>query len=105
MRQYPVPLKLEMTLRLQGASLKQTFKVTHLGDKPAPFGLGLHTWFLLDGKPEEWTLKLPVSAIYSSNEELITTGDIAPLGELNALNDGLNLSGTNFDTMFSYNFV
>lgn len=99
-RQYPVPLKLEMTLRLQGASLKQTFKVTHLGDKPAPFGLGLHTWFLLDGKPEDWTLKLPVSAIYSSNEELITTGDIAPLGELNALNDGLNLSGTNFDTMF-----
>lgn len=100
MRQYPVPLKLEMTLRLQGSSLKQTFKISHLGDQPAPFGLGLHTWFLLDGEPDQWTLKLPVDSIYSSDEELITTGETAPLGELAALNDGLNMKGRNFDTMF-----
>ncbi|MEF2968487.1 aldose 1-epimerase [Paenibacillus sp. M1] len=100
LRQYPMPLKLEMTLRLQGSSLKQTFKISHLGDRPAPFGLGLHTWFLIDGEPGEWNLKLPVEGIYVSDEELIPTGGTAPLGELEALNEGLNLQGTNFDTLF-----
>ncbi|AWB45900.1 aldose 1-epimerase [Paenibacillus sp. CAA11] len=99
MRQFPVPLKIEMTLRLQGASLSQTFKVTHLGDQPAPFGLGLHTWFMIDGEPENWTLHLPVTAKYVSDEQIITTGETAELGNLDALNHGLNLQGTNFDTM------
>ncbi|GGA35127.1 aldose 1-epimerase [Paenibacillus physcomitrellae] len=98
MRQYPVPLKLEMTLRLQGASLTQTFRITNLGEHAAPFGLGLHTWFLIDGEPDNWDLKLPVSKLYMTDEEIITTGETAPLGELEALNDKLNLKGTNFDT-------
>ncbi|AZK46235.1 aldose 1-epimerase [Paenibacillus lentus] len=99
-RQFPVPLKLEMTLRLQGAKLQQTFKIHHLGDQPAPFGLGLHTWFLLDGEPDKWTITLPVSGKYDLDEELITTGEITPLGELEQLITGMNLQGTNFDTMF-----
>ncbi|MFD3260304.1 aldose 1-epimerase [Paenibacillus lentus] len=99
-RQFPVPLKLEMTLRLQGARLQQTFRIYHLGDRPAPFGLGLHTWFLLDGEPDKWTITLPVSGKYNLDEELITTGEISPLQELEQLNTGLNLQGTNFDTMF-----
>ncbi|WP_138495256.1 aldose 1-epimerase [Paenibacillus pinistramenti] len=98
MRQYPVPLKLEMILRLQGASLTQTFRITNLGTAAAPFGLGLHTWFLIDGEPENWNLKLPVSRLYVTDEEIITTGETAPLGDLEALNDSLNLKGTNFDT-------
>ncbi|WP_019635875.1 aldose 1-epimerase [Paenibacillus fonticola] len=98
-RQYPEPLKIEMTLRLQGAELSQTFKISHLGDRPAPFGLGLHTWFLLDGEPSKWTLTLPVTGMYKLDEELITTGEIAPLGELEQLNTGLNMQGRNFDTM------
>ncbi|GIP24005.1 aldose 1-epimerase [Paenibacillus sp. J22TS3] len=101
LRQYPVPLKLEMTLRLQGATLSQTFRITHLGETPAPFGLGLHTWFLLDGRPDEWTLRLPVSETYLLDEENVTTGETASLGDLDRLNTGLNLAGTNFDTMLS----
>lgn len=99
MRQYPVPLKLEMILCLQGARLTQTFRVTNLGETAAPFGLGLHTWFLIDGEPESWNLNLPVSKIYLSDEEIITTGETAPLGDLESLNDSLNIKGTNFDTM------
>ncbi|MEK4512650.1 aldose 1-epimerase [Paenibacillus sp. FSL K6-2524] len=98
-RQYPVPLKLEMTLRLQGASLKQTFKITSLGQNAAPFGLGLHTWFLINGEPEKWKLQLPCSGIYQLDDELLPTGGISPLGELEQLNEGLNLRGTNFDTL------
>lgn len=100
-RQFPEPLKLEMTLRLQGASLKQTFKITHLGQKAAPFGLGLHTWFLIDGEPGRWNLKLPVSGLFKADEELIPTGEIAPLGPWEALNEGMNLQGVDCDTMLN----
>ncbi|MBJ9991432.1 MULTISPECIES: aldose 1-epimerase [unclassified Paenibacillus] len=98
MEQFPAPLKLEMTLRLQGSKLTQHLKVTHLGDHPIPFGIGFHTWFLLDGQPGEWTLTLPVSAEYALDKDLITTGELLPLGPLDQLNQGLNLAGTNFDT-------
>lgn len=101
MRQFPEPLKLEMTLRLQGASLKQTFKITHLGQKAAPFGLGLHTWFLINGEPERWNLNLPVSGLVVADEELVPTGEMAPLGEFQSLNEGTNLRGVNYDTILS----
>lgn len=100
MRQFPAPMRLEVTMRLQGARLTQHFKVTHLGDQPVPFGIGYHTWFLLDGQPEEWTLKLPVDAVYGLDQDLLTTGEVLPLGPLEQLNEGLNLQGTNFDTLF-----
>ncbi|MBP1905585.1 aldose 1-epimerase [Paenibacillus turicensis] len=100
MRQFPAPLKLEMTLRLQGSVLTQSFKITHLGDKAVPIGLGLHTWFLLDGEPERWQIKLPCEGIYELNEEQIPTGNIEPLGNLSLLKEGLNLANQNFDTLF-----
>ncbi|WP_106766908.1 aldose 1-epimerase [Paenibacillus faecalis] len=99
--QMPQPLKLQMSFRLQGSELHKRFIVTNQGTAPVPFGMGYHTWFLLDGRPDEWTLKLPVEGIYVLNEELLPTGERAPLGELNSLNTGYNLKDSNFDTIFS----
>ncbi|AIQ14347.1 aldose 1-epimerase [Paenibacillus durus] len=99
MEQLPAPLKFEMTFRLQDASLKQTLKVTHLGsERNIPFGIGYHTWFMVDGQPKRWSLKLPVESIYELNDQLLPTGKVLPLGSLEALNEGMNLQGTNFDT-------
>jgi len=99
MAQYPIPLKLEMTFRLQNAVLSQKLKVTNLGSSPAPFGMGYHTWFLLDGKPAEWTLQIPVSGEYALNEEQLPTGAIEPPGEWAALNEGMNMEGRNWDNI------
>lgn len=99
MRQFPVSLQFGMTLRLQGSNLRQTYSVRHLDDRPIPFGLGLHTWFMIDGEPDRWTLQLPVTAKYVTDEELIPTGETAELAELSGLNQGLSLEGTNFDTL------
>ncbi|MCL6603851.1 MAG: aldose 1-epimerase [Paenibacillus sp.] len=98
MRQFPVPLKFEMTFRLQDATLKQSLKVTHLGEHRVPFGMGYHTWFMIDGEPERWNLKLPVESIYELTEELLPSGNIKALGDLESLNEGMNLLGTNLDT-------
>ena len=98
MEQFPIPLKFEMTFRLQEARLTQTLKVTNLGDHRIPFGIGYHTWFMIDGEPERWNLKLPVNSIYELNDELLPSGNLIPLDDLEALNTGMNMQGTNFDT-------
>ncbi|MDQ0193861.1 aldose 1-epimerase [Paenibacillus wynnii] len=98
MRQFPVPLKFEMTFRLQDDKLKQSLKVTHLGGHRIPFGMGYHTWFMIDGQPERWNLKLPVESIYELNDELLPSGNVTALGSLDKLNEGMNLRGTDFDT-------
>lgn len=98
MRQFPVPLKFEMTFRLQDATLKQSLKVTHLGEHRVPFGMGYHTWFMIDGEPKRWNLKLPVESIYELTEELLPSGNIKALGDLESLNEGMNLLGSDLDT-------
>lgn len=97
--QFPVPLRLEMTYRLQGPRLSQTLKVTNLGNQPVPFGLGYHTWFMVDGEPSRWQVTLPVSGIYEQDSELVPTGRLEELGNLQQLTSGLRLQDTNLDTL------
>ncbi|MUG66458.1 aldose 1-epimerase [Paenibacillus campinasensis] len=97
--QFPEPLKLEMNFRLQNNQFIQTLRVHHMGKQPVPFGLGYHTWFLLDGQPQNWTLQLPVEAIYTLNSELLPTGDTASLGHLQPLNSGMNLKEADLETI------
>lgn len=98
-RQFPEPLKFEMTFRLQDDLLQQTLKVTHMGTQRIPFGIGYHTWFLLDGTPERWNLTLPVQGVYELNEELLTSGRLLPPGDLETLNGHMNLQGRNLDNV------
>ncbi|MCS7464829.1 aldose 1-epimerase [Paenibacillus doosanensis] len=99
-RQYPHPLVLEVTYVLEGSRLSHRLKVLNQGTTPAPFGYGLHTWFLLDGKPESWTLKVPVSGIWELDEANIPVGHLIPLGKYEALLQGERLEGHNLDTVF-----
>ncbi|MCG7410429.1 aldose 1-epimerase [Paenibacillus sp. ACRRX] len=101
MRQYPTPLEFSMKLKLAGGILTQKLSITNLGDKAAPFGFGTHTWLMLDNQPERWSLTVPVTGVYELDEELIMTGRTLPLHEHDALNHGLNLKGSQFDTVFS----
>ncbi|WP_079912669.1 aldose 1-epimerase [Paenibacillus sp. 32352] len=99
-RQYPHPLELEVTYVLEGSRLNQVLKVRNTGSTPAPFGYGLHTWFLLDGEPDKWKLTLPVSGIWQLDEANLPTGEITPLGQYETLREGAALQGHNLDTVF-----
>lgn len=100
MSQMPEPLKLEMNFRLQGSEFHQTLRIRNEGERAVPFGMGYHTWFLLDGCPDQWTLQLPVDGIYDLDEELLPSGKIVPLNQWSSLNTGFNLEGADFDTIF-----
>ncbi|MDF2959288.1 MAG: aldose 1-epimerase [Paenibacillus sp.] len=99
-RQYPHRLELEVTYELDSCNLTHVLKATNKGVDTAPFGYGLHTWFLLDGKPENWKLQLPVSGIWELDEQNIPTGEIVPLGRYESLIEGDVLKGHNLDTVF-----
>lgn len=44
-QQPPFDYRAELTYRLVDDGLAATLAVTHLGDTPAPYGVGLHPWF------------------------------------------------------------
>jgi aldose 1-epimerase len=97
---YPHLLTMEVTYQLQGSTLTHKLKVTNTGDTAAPFGYGLHTWFVLDHEPHNWTFQLPVSGLWELDSEYIPTGRIVPLDRYAQLPQGLNLKGHNMDTVF-----
>lgn len=99
-RQYPHSLELELTYELEGTTLRHRLSVHNKGENAAPFGYGLHTWFLLDGEPAQWKLQLPASGIWELDEANIPTGEIVPLGKYESLLQGDILEGHNMDTVF-----
>jgi aldose 1-epimerase len=99
-RQYPHELEFELTYELSGGTLSHKLKVTNLGTTSAPFGYGLHTWFLLHGQPEKWSLQVPVSGLWELDETNIPLGTVGPLGRYDALVKGDVLTGYNLDTVF-----
>jgi aldose 1-epimerase len=100
LQQFPHALKLEMTYRLQGTTLTHKLTVTNNSSTKAPFGYGLHTWFLLDHEPHNWTFELPAAGIWELDSELIPTGSILPTDPYAKLAQGLSLEGQNLDTVF-----
>ncbi|TDF98644.1 aldose 1-epimerase [Paenibacillus piri] len=99
-RQYPHALELELTYTLKGGRLIHSLKALNKGGEAAPFGYGLHTWFVLDSQPERWKLQLPVSGIWELDEQNIPNGNIVPLGRYETLIEGDVLKGHNMDTVF-----
>lgn len=100
MAMYPHPLTVTATYALSGTTLELAVTVRNEGELPAPFGFGLHTWFMIDGEPGEWTLTLPSEHIWELDEFNMPTGRLLPLTPYEALNSGLNLRDVNMDTVF-----
>lgn len=100
MRQYPHPITIEVAYVLEGSSLIHRTKVTNRGETAAPFGFGLHTWFMLDQEPEKWSLYLPVSELWEPGYQLLPNRERVPLGDLTGLQDKLPLRGFKLDHVF-----
>lgn len=98
--QYPHELVVRLETELIGSELLQRFTIRNESSEPAPFGFGLHTWFSLDGQPEDWTLSFQAADIWELNTELLATGNRLPLGRYEALHTGLNLQGQDMDMAF-----
>ena len=61
---FPSQFKVEMTYILRESKLEMIFEATNIGDESFPYGYGLHPYFMLPGKREDWVLYFPANKIY-----------------------------------------
>ena len=71
---FPFPFHLEMTYTLREYEIETLFVAKNVGDKAFPFGYGLHPYFQLHGKREDWVLYCPGTEQFIL-DDLIPRGD------------------------------
>lgn len=84
--------------QLVDGGMDQSLTVTHLGDAPLPYGLGLHPWL---PRNEHTTLQAKVGGVWLSDADCLPkehTTKFPPSWDLNA---GISAAGTLIDNCFT----
>ena len=68
--QPPFDYRADLTYHLKDSVLEVVLSVTHLGDLPAPYGLGLHPWF---PRTTDVHLHAPAEGVWEVNSEQLPT--------------------------------
>jgi aldose 1-epimerase len=71
---YPWTLRLGTTWRVDADGLSGTHQATNLGDRPAPFGLGVHPYLAVPGRVDDVVLGVP------ARSRLLLDGRKLPIG-------------------------
>lgn len=69
-QQPPFDYRAELTYRLVADTLSVALAVTHLGDTPAPYGVGLHPWF---PRTPDVTLDAPAKGVWEVDDRQLPT--------------------------------
>lgn len=85
-------------LRLVPGGLDQSLQVRHLGDRPMPYGLGLHPWF---PRAPGTTVQAPVQGLWTSGGDPIPTGHVADIPADRDLAAGISAHGPLIDNAYS----
>jgi aldose 1-epimerase len=86
------------SFQLVDGGMDQSLTVTHLGDVPLPYGLGLHPWL---PRNEQTTLQAKVSGVWLSNADCLPekhSTSFSPNWDLNA---GISATGSLIDNCFT----
>jgi aldose 1-epimerase len=70
---YPFALRVEVSYELaDDGQLEFALRATNTGDRPAPFGGGLHPYF--EGRADDWTLEIPAATRVPVDERMLPSG-------------------------------
>ena len=86
------------SFKLLDSGMDQSLTVTHLGETPLPYGLGLHPWL---PRNKQTTLQAKVGGVWLSNADCLPekhTTDFPPSWDLNA---GISAAGSLIDNCFT----
>ena len=86
------------TFKLVDGGMDQTLTVTHLGDAPLPYGLGLHPWL---PRNDQTTLQAKVGGVWLGHSDCLPkehTTDFPPGWEMSA---GISAAGSLIDNCFT----
>ena len=84
--------------QLLSGGMDQTVTVTHLGDSPLPYGIGLHPWYLRSANTR---LQADVSGIWLCGDDPIPTTHTHGFPPSWDLRQGLDVNGTLIDNAFT----
>ena len=97
---YAVSVVTTWTVGPNGLVVDQT--ATNVGTDPAPFGLGMHPYLIVDGDPEPgWTLKLPASHRLVTDERGLPSERVPVEGTEYDFRTPRLARGTSLDTPFT----
>lgn len=82
---YPFFTELEIIYTLSNDGLRIDFKISNNSEDILPLALGWHPYYKLEGKSDEWVLKMDSKSIVEVDENLVPTGNTP------------SSSGTDFD--------
>ena len=86
------------TFQLVDGGMYQSISVTHLGDAPMPYGLGLHPWFL---RTAQTRLQALVDGIWLSGADPIPTRHTKDFPPTTDINDGMDVNGSLIDNAYT----
>ena len=94
----PYAYRATQTFQLLEGGLNQSVSVTHLGESPLPYGLGLHPWF---PRTPQTRLQAAVQGVWLSGADPLPTVHTTDLPATWDLNSGLDVNGTLVDNAFT----
>jgi aldose 1-epimerase len=86
------------TFCLRADGLDQTIAVTHIGERPLPYGLGLHPWFLREAKTR---LHADVQGVWLSGDDPLPVSHSATFPDTWDLRHGANMNGPLIDNAYT----
>lgn len=97
---YPFYLKLSMTYSISACGLKLDWTVENKGDKEAPFGFGVHTFFNKLDSENDTIIHVPNRMMMETENCFPTRKILDTQGTTWDLSCGRRLSEMNFDNLF-----
>ena len=86
------------TFKLVDGGMDQSLTLTHLGDAPLPYGLGLHPWL---PRNKQTTLQAKVSGVWLSHADCLPKEHSADFPTSWDLNAGISAAGSLIDNCFT----
>jgi aldose 1-epimerase len=99
LEQWPADFRIQVTYRVQGASLISDIVIENPDTRPLPFGFGTHPYFRLpigDGSRPDATITVPASEVWTHVDGL-PTGERAPVTGSEDLREGVRFADLAFD--------
>lgn len=75
---YPFKTTLEITYTLSEKGLKLDFFISNRSEESIPLALGWHPYYKLDGRSDDWILKMQSESLVEVDENLVPTGNKLP---------------------------
>ncbi len=78
---FPFESRLTVTYRVTERAMRFSYRVENRGNRPMPFGLCRHPFFMREDPSEPVEIKVEAADVYETTPDLLPTGNLLPVSE------------------------